>query len=390
MYFSTIFQRARCTEITEIHSQSAGIFNMYKHVHMLPLENLIMWIRILKGIYMKVDKDTSVKVAEKQLISVVVPVYNVCDYLVDCLNSLLTQTYGNIEIVLVDDGSTDGSGAVCDEVALVDKRIKVVHQENGGLSVARNIGTKHTRGDWIVYVDSDDVVSPHYIEHLYAAAKQNCSDIAICKGTVFSENETFKVAELNRITVVDPDTAINELLSENRASTAAWGKLAKSSIWKSLPFPEGRKFEDMPITWKALYASRSVAILGGNYYGYRNRKTSISSSPKLDSIEDYATSIQQIWNELRPSSSQQFEAKCFRCCLEYCRLLEMLDRLTNNVELNNYEIEKIPGLRDYSSAFLRKHYKKAIRNGLAPISQRLRIAVTAMVPSVAIKIRKVL
>lgn len=333
---------------------------------------------------MELKKNTQHDVKREQLISIIVPVYNVCNYFEHCLHSLLAQTYENTEILLVDDGSTDGSSTLCDQVALIDKRVEVIHQENKGLSDARNTGTSCAHGNWIVYVDSDDVVSPNFLEHLYAAARLNHSDVAICRGHVFAESERFQEVERNRVTVLDRDAAITELLSERNASTAAWGKLAKSSIWKSLPFPEGRKFEDLPVTWKALCASDSVAILDGDYYGYRNRKTSISNSPGLNSIVDYDTSIQQIWTELKPSSNKQLRAKCFRCCLERCRLLEMIDRLTDSTTLGRDAEQILSRTRKCSAEFLRQYGAKAVGNSSASFSQRLRIAVTAIFPRVSI------
>ncbi|ROT87596.1 glycosyltransferase family 2 protein [Bifidobacterium mongoliense] len=337
---------------------------------------------------MEFEKFVKNDVKQGQLISVVVPVYNVCEYLEDCLRSLLAQTYVNMEILLVDDGSTDGSSAICDNFAITDRRIRVIHQENKGQSAARNVGTSCAHGDWLVYVDSDDVVSPRFLEHLYVAAILNDSNMAICKGIVFGKNEVFHVDESNRVTVLDADSAVIELLSERRASTAPWGKLARSNIWKSLPFPEDRKFEDLAITWKALDRVDSVALLDGSYYGYREREASTSHSPRLQSVMDYRTSIQQLWLELIPNSSQKLRAKCFRCCLEYCRLLEMIDRLIENTTLDRDERQMVLGVRRNSVIFLRRYCCKGVRNVSAPFSQCLRIAVTAIVPSFAIHLMK--
>jgi glycosyltransferase involved in cell wall biosynthesis len=141
----------------------------------------------------------------------------------------------------VDDGSTDGSSTLCDQVALIDKRIEVIHQKNKGLSCARNTGTTCAHGNWIVYVDSDDVVSPNFLEHLYAAARLNHSDVAICRGHVFAESERFHEVERNRVTVLDRDAAITELLSERNASTAAWGEARKIEHLEESPISWGQK-----------------------------------------------------------------------------------------------------------------------------------------------------
>ena len=114
------------------------------------------------------------------LISVIVPVYNVEKYLPQCLNSIINQTYKNIEVVLVDDGSTDDSGNICEEYKKNDERIIVVHQKNSGLSAARNVGIEISTGEYITFIDSDDYISPDYIENLYSALEQYSADIAIC------------------------------------------------------------------------------------------------------------------------------------------------------------------------------------------------------------------
>lgn len=105
------------------------------------------------------------------LISVIIPVYNVQQYLRECVSSVLAQVYSNLEIILIDDGSTDESGKLCDELALSDERISVFHKTNGGLSRARNYGVEHCHGDWILFVDSDDYVSPVYVEALWTAVE---------------------------------------------------------------------------------------------------------------------------------------------------------------------------------------------------------------------------
>ncbi|MEK0216939.1 glycosyltransferase family 2 protein [Bifidobacterium mongoliense] len=316
------------------------------------------------------------------------PVYNVREYLQGCIDSLLVQTYINLEILLVDDGSTDGSEVLCDRAALANDRVTVIHQKNGGQSSARNVGTLRAKGDWIVYVDSDDVVSPHFLEHLYNAAQLNESDMAICHGTVFAENGVFPVAESNHVTILDSANAVIELLSERRASTAPWGKLARSSFWKEFPFPEDRRFEDLAVTWKALNKANSVAFLEGSYYGYRNRLKSTSSFPQLKSIVDYETSIQQVWLELIPSSNRMLKAKCFRCCLEYCRLLEMISSLSDSRIFDKNVEQTLVNVRNHSVGFLRRYGAKALSNMAASFFQRFRIVITAIFPDTSISLMK--
>ncbi|MBQ8680482.1 MAG: glycosyltransferase family 2 protein, partial [Treponema sp.] len=122
------------------------------------------------------------------LISVIVPVYNVEKYLPQCLDSIKNQTYKNLEIILIDDGSTDSSGVICDKVALIDKRIRVFHKENGGLSDARNYGIDKAKGSWLTFIDSDDYISSNYIEYLFKLSVTHNTKIATGAHTVFYES----------------------------------------------------------------------------------------------------------------------------------------------------------------------------------------------------------
>lgn len=125
----------------------------------------------------------------RELISVVVPVYNVKPYLSECVYSILNQKYSNLELILVDDGSTDGSGTMCDELSETDKRIKVLHIENGGPSAARNAGVKAAKGDYISFVDSDDIVSEDYLKILYENAVAFDADVSMCRYVTFKNGE---------------------------------------------------------------------------------------------------------------------------------------------------------------------------------------------------------
>ena len=116
----------------------------------------------------------------KELVSIIVPVYNLEKYIEKCVRSLLQQTYTNVEIILVDDGSRDESGEICDRLASEDSRIKVIHKENGGLSSARNCGIENATGEYIMFVDGDDFISELMVEKLYVALKDNCADISVC------------------------------------------------------------------------------------------------------------------------------------------------------------------------------------------------------------------
>ncbi len=214
----------------------------------------------------------------KELITVIIPVYKVELYLERCVRSVLSQTYKNIEIILVDDGSPDHCGEICEKLALEDDRIKVYHKENGGLSDARNYGTERSTGKYITFIDSDDYVAPNYIEYLYDLIIKNGADISSCC-MVKTEND---FAEYG----VNDSMPTTQLLTGKEACllllgdqcltlVTAWGKLYNSDIVKKYPFPKGKKHEDEATTGKYYYESNKVAVGNKCLYAYYQNPTSI-------------------------------------------------------------------------------------------------------------------
>lgn len=217
-----------------------------------------------------------------EMLSVVIPIYNVEKYLKRCIDSVISQTYKNIEIILVDDGSPDKCGEICDLYALKDKRIKVIHKENGGLSDARNIGTKAANGKYIAFIDSDDYISSDYFEYLYSLLIKTGADISVCRMIKTEED----VANFG----VDNSKSYEQIFSGREACVqlfhndlhltlvTACGKLYKSEIVKKYPFPKGRKHEDEATTCKFYYESQKVVIGNKQLYAYYQNPTSITHS----------------------------------------------------------------------------------------------------------------
>ena len=204
------------------------------------------------------------------LISVVVPVYKVENYLERCVESLLAQTYENIEIILVDDGSPDGCPAMCDEYAEKHDRIKVVHQENKGLSGARNTGIDHAKGEYIAFIDSDDLWSVHFLESLYRALKAHDADISQCRWE-YMHGDELKEA-------YDPDAKCTcytgrEMLANLFIQTGAyyvvaWNKLYKKELFENIRYPEGRIHEDEATTYKLFDQAKKCVFVDNALYGY--------------------------------------------------------------------------------------------------------------------------
>lgn len=212
-----------------------------------------------------------------ELISIIVPVYNVERYLDACMISILSQTYSNIEIILVDDGATDHSGKMCDHYAEVDERVKVIHKENGGLSDARNRGILQAKGEYIGFIDSDDVVSLDFVEYLYKLLKDSSANIAICdlvhccpnKEIVF-ESETLKK-------IYESEDAIAEMLYQKSFLVSACGKLYRKEYFNETLFPYGILFEDSAVMYKIFDKAKKIVYGNAKLYGYIHREGSITT-----------------------------------------------------------------------------------------------------------------
>lgn len=231
------------------------------------------------------------------LISIIVPVYNVETFLEKCVNSLLCQTYHNLEIILVNDGSTDSSGKLCDELKERDSRIKVIHKENGGLSSARNAGIAIAQGAYIGFVDSDDYVEPDMYETMLSAILEHKKDIACCGREVdlFGLRKKHEFT-LDHVKVYDREKAIEELLYLQEMDVSACDKLYTRHIFDEIRYPEGRISEDAAVIFDILQKADGVVHVGKPFYHYIFRKNSISKSKynerKFDIYTNMNTAIQ--------------------------------------------------------------------------------------------------
>ena len=212
-----------------------------------------------------------------ELISIVVPVYNVEKYLSTCVESILKQTYSNIEVILVDDGSTDCSGKMCDHYMGQDERIKVIHKKNGGLSDARNKGIIQAEGKYITFIDSDDVVSSDYVEYLYNILEENDGDIAICDPVHCYPNEKIVFEQETFMRVYKAEDAIVEMLYQKSFLVAAWGKLYKKDYFEEIEFPKGMLFEDSAVMYKIFDKAKIIVYGNAKLYGYMHREGSITT-----------------------------------------------------------------------------------------------------------------
>lgn len=235
------------------------------------------------------------------LISVIVPIYKVEQYLDKCIQSIQNQTYDNLEIILVDDGSPDRCGDICEQYAKEDNRIRVIHKENGGLADARNKGLDIARGDYIAFVDSDDYIHPQMYERMIKAAVEKQADIVISdwKKVYEGEENTIEYRNTNEDNTQDVDGKKVQYLyfdePDSRITyTVAWNKLYTKEIFMNRRFPTGKVHEDEFVTFKTLYDAKKIVYLPEKLYLYLVRDVSIMGNfniKRFDIFDAYAEKL---------------------------------------------------------------------------------------------------
>ncbi|MEE1125885.1 MAG: glycosyltransferase [Acutalibacteraceae bacterium] len=223
------------------------------------------------------------------LISVIVPIYNVEDYLRRCVDSIINQSYKNLEIILVDDGSPDNSPKICDEYIEKDNRIKVVHKKNGGLSDARNAGMEVATGEYVSFIDSDDWIDVDFINSLYNGIKSG-ADVAECATRLVDNDDNTLSTRGSKEGKISREEALAKLITEDGVYQTVWNKLYKRSQIEELPFAVGKYHEDDFWTWRVFLKMDKLYLCEKPMYNYlQNRSNSIIGSSyslkKLDGIE---------------------------------------------------------------------------------------------------------
>lgn len=256
----------------------------------------------------------------RERISVIVPVYDVEAYLPECIDSIRGQTYPDLEIILVDDGSPDRCGEICDEAARADPRIRVLHKANGGVSDARNAGMEAVTAPYLTFVDSDDFLPPDCLEILYRALTESGADVAV--GSPRSVPEDARPDGLPACgdgppacAVMGRDAAVEMALV--RITNHLWGRLYRSRLWEGIRFPEGKIYEDAAVIFDVLSRARSVAFLDAALYAYRCRRGSITNSRFRPDQYDYVECTEAAMARLslqRPDLADLLAARRIRAC----------------------------------------------------------------------------
>ena len=269
---------------------------------------------------------------EKPLISVIVPVYNVEKYIDDCVNSIVEQHYKNLEIILVDDGSTDSSGKKCDYWMTADRRITVIHQENGGLSDARNTGLSYANGEYIGFVDSDDIIHPAMYEKLYTAMQETKSEIAGCE--IFCD-EAPDIEALERHSKpgkkeYTSEEALRKIIDNADVYVTVWNKLYPKNLIEDIRFERGKIHEDEYWSYQIIAKAEKIVMLSSCYYGYRRRNNSIMAQKYSLKNLDLLEARERRLKFIKEKFPALFSLDCCRLrfeCVRACQLsLKYLDK----------------------------------------------------------------
>ena len=244
------------------------------------------------------------------LVSIIVPVYNVEKYIEKCLDSIINQTYNNLEIILVDDGSTDDSGLKCEQYSEIDDRIIVIHKKNGGLSDARNTALSVFTGEFVAFVDSDDYLDQEYIEYLYKLIVNNNADISVCQYTITYSTVSKKNRKTKEtIKIFNRLSAIENTLYHKCIPVSAFGKLYKREIFDSIKYPYGYYYEDLAVIVYILNLCSKIVVSNQKKYYYIQRKDSIMNGKfsiekmrKVKISKDHLHFIESNYPDLAPAA----------------------------------------------------------------------------------------
>lgn len=294
----------------------------------------------------------------RNLVSVIVPIYNVEKYLSKCIDSIINQTYENIEILLVDDGSPDNCGKICDEYSKKDSRIKVIHKKNGGLSDARNCGIDNSTGKYLFFLDSDDYIKNDTIEYLINLIIRDKSDIAISKIQVVYKNIIEENAS-SKSEVLDSLTVLNRMLYSDSYYISSCGKLFNKNLFKEIRFPVGKNYEDVGTIYK-LYALASKISCGYNQkYYYIIRSDSITNKKFSNKEYDLIEMTDGMCNFIL-KNYPQLEAGA-----HYRKVFSRISLICKK----NYPYKK----NDENIKIIKDNYKEILKNSMVPKKSKLAI-----------------
>ena len=262
---------------------------------------------------------------ETALISVIVPVYNVAQYLEKSIASIQQQTYQNLEIILVDDGATDESGRLCEKIAEQDERVLVYHKENEGLSQARNDGLKQAHGDYVIFIDSDDYIHPEMIASLYQQLVKEDADVSSCGVmNVYANSESPQTENQDDYFICDTETFLREYLIGEKIPGTICNKLIKKEIAAQLTFPKGLIYEDAYYHFDLIKVAKKYVVNTKPYYYYFHRGDSITTKPYAEKDLAYIDIYQKFYNEVVKEYPKLKDVAFFRLAYAYFFILDKM------------------------------------------------------------------
>lgn len=295
------------------------------------------------------------------LISVIVPVYNVEAYLARCVDSILAQTYKNLQILLVDDGATDASGRICDEYAAADPRITVIHKKNGGLSSARNAGIEAAQGEYLAFVDSDDWIEPEMYAHMLTLMEKYRGTL-VCAGRydvngATGEKKVGLCPKDERC--ISAEEMVGKIFLWDGCDSSACDKLYHRSLFATFRYPEGKVCEDVPTTYKIVLQAQRVVLCDRPFYNYYHRSGSISMASAITEktfhFSQHTAEIYPYIREHHPKIELQARYLRVRSLSHILLLLEQADGQVRQTFVRQYR-QAQNDLRKHTGFILKSAY----------------------------------
>lgn len=286
---------------------------------------------------------------KEPLVSVIIPVYNVENYLGRCVKSIVNQTYTNLEILLVDDGSTDNSGEICEQLAKTDNRIQVIHKMNGGLSDARNAALDIMQGEWVTFVDSDDWVSQDYVNCMLDMVLKNKAQIAV---TLYKNVTEVKEARINQkertVKILNNREGVKDLLYQRCFTTSAHCKMYDVTLWDKIRFPKGKLYEDVNTIYYVFKSADKITFKDRIVYFYFHRQDSIVRKNFSIQKMDYVENSREVLRDVKKSYPELENGAISRMVWAELHVLVQMDNckkysqecdeLWNNIKRNRAKV----------------------------------------------------
>ena len=307
---------------------------------------------------------------KKRLVSVIIPIYNIANYLQQCIDSLLNQSYSELEIILIDDGSTDRSPQICDENEKKDSRIKVIHKQNAGAASARNIGLDVAKGNYICFIDSDDYVKENYVEKLLYSLEMNNADVSVCSYQ-YLYKDAIEHEYMDPLGVVSEKEFIRRFLTDWKCGLL-WNKMFKATLMRNVRFEEGHKIDDEFFTYKVIMNADKVVVINDELHMYRMRASSVMQSTEINyerMLQDRFEYLTQRYLDVIKKYPDLKKEYLENLVDNFIRLLS--DSRCNK-ECYDHMKQQIDGCRDWIKGthinfFLKRAFKKALKAKYEPM-----------------------